>query len=601
LTRPDSFIDELKRRKVVRAAVVYLASAFAALQAADVLVPALRLPEWTMSLIVGLAAIGLPIVVGLAWAFELSADGLTPDHEPAGGPQAGSTSWLTARTIVLVTAMLAIGVGAGWVARSFSSSSPVVANSGERSIAVIPFDNLSSDEENAYLALGLQDEILTRLGKISDLRVISRTSVMRYGPGPDRASIPEIGRDLSATWVVEGSVARVGENVRINVQLIESATDDHAWAEIYDGDLSVQGLLAFQAQVAARIAESLSATIRPDEGARIASLPTDDTRAYELYLRANELFRMRREAELRRGLELYDEAIGLDPGFASAWAGKALIYAVLPFYSDETVASAYDAGLAAANRALELDPSVAQAHAAIGDMVFHRRYDGVAAERSLRRALELEPSYAQAWDWLSEVQLARRRAGEGLASVQEALRLDPHSVRLALMYGNFLYESGRTDEGIAQLERAADLDPGLAQIHDTLARALMTAGRYREAAEAYRRYAIALGDDQARVLERVALALASGQEPQLAGVAAELDGLQPSWRLSYTTLAGSYLRLGRPEAALDWLERGYDAGEITLPFVNGMRLFEPLRGEPRFEALVGRMNLGEPGTSPAAH
>ena len=592
MTRTGSLIDELKRRKVVRAVIVYLASAFAALQAGDVLVPALRLPEWTMSLIVGLAAIGLPVVVGLAWAFDLTEEGLSPDRQPADGPRAGSGSWLTANTVVLVAVMLAVGVGAGWIARSLSSSSLTAEGREERSIAVIPFDNLSSDEENAYLAVGIQDEILTQLGKISDLRVISRSSVMRYEPGPERASIPEIGQELSATWVVEGSVARVGESVRINVQLIESATDDHAWAEAYDGDLTVQGLLAFQAQVAARIAESLSATIRPDEELRIAALPTNDSRAYELYLRANELFRVRREAELRRALELYDEAIGLDATFALAHAGKALIYAVLPFYSDESVAVAYDAGLAAAARALELDPSVAQAHAAIGDMVFHRHYDGVAAEQSLRRALELEPSYAQAWDWLSEVQLARRRADEALASNQEALRLDPLSVRLNFMFGNLLYESGRTEAGIEQLERASDLDPGYALAHETLGRALMEAGRHQEAAAAFGRYAIALGDDQARVLERVALALASGQGPRRVEVAAELDALRASWRLPSPSIAWAYLLLGRRETALEWLERGYDAEDIIIPFINGMRALESLREEPRFRALVGRMNLG---------
>jgi TolB-like protein/tetratricopeptide (TPR) repeat protein len=594
LTKPGSFIEELKRRKVVRALIVYLASAFAALQAGDVLVPALGLPEWTMSLIVGLAAIGLPVVVGLAWAFDLTEEGLLPDRQPADSPRAGPGSWLAAKTVVLVAVMLSVGVGAGWLARSFSTSSPAVVGREGRSIAVIPFDNLSSDEDNVYLAVGIQDEILTQLGKISDLRVISRSSVMRYEPGPDRASIPEIGRELSATWVVEGSVARVGESVRINVQLIESATDDHAWAEAYDGDLSVQGLLAFQAQVAVRIAGSLSATIRPGEEARITSLPTSDSRAYELYLRANDLFRARREPELRRGLELYDQAIGLDSAFASAWAGKALIYAVLPSYSDESVAVAFDAGLAAADRALELDPSVAQAHAAIGDMVLHRHYDGVAAERSLRRALELEPSYAQAWDWLSEVQLVRRQTGEALASIQEALRLDPLSVRVTFMYGNHLYESGRTEEGIEQLEHASDLDPGYGLIHETLGRALMDAGRHQEAAAAFGRYAIALGDDQARVLERVALALASGQERRRVEVAAELDGLQASWRLGPLSIALAYVHLGRRESALAWLERGYEAGGYLIPFVNGMRGFESLREEPRFRALVSRMNLGLP-------
>lgn len=592
MSKPGSFIDELKRRKVVRATVVYLASAFAALQAADVLVPALRLPDWTMSLVVGLAAIGLPVVIGVAWAFDLTGEGLTPDREAAAVPDGGRGSWLSVKTAALVTVMVATGIGVGWIARSFSSPASAPAVDGERSIAVVPFDNLSSDEDNAYLAVGIQDEILTQLAKISDLRVISRSSVMRYQPGPERASIPEIGEQLSATWVVEGSVARVGESVRINVQLIESATDDHAWAEAYDGDLAVQELLAFQTQIATRIAESLRATVRPDEEARIAALPTNDSRAYELYLRANELFRDRREAGLRRGLELYDEAITLDSTFASAYGGKALVYSVLPFYSDASVTRSYDAGLEAANRALALDSSVAPAHAAIGDMMLHRHYDGVAGEESLRRALELEPSYAQAWDWLSEVQFARRKAGEALASNQEALLLDPLSVRLNYMNGLLLHENGRTEEAIAQLGKTVDLDPGYSGTHEALGRALMAAGRRREAATAFGRYAVATGDDRTRVLERVALALASDRRDQLSAVEAELDSLQASRELPATSLALAYLWLGRPQKALDRLERGYEARTVYMPFINGIREFEPLRDDPRFRALVGRMNLG---------
>ncbi len=573
--------------------MVYLASAFAALQGADVLFPVLRLPDWAMGLVVGLAAIGLPVVVAVAWVFDLGEKGLTVDR-PRGDADAAAAPparWLSIRTVSLIVLMLAVGLGMGWMARSAAMDGNS-APSGERSIAVIPFDNLSAEAENAFLAVGIQDEILTQLGKVADLRVISRSSVMRYQPGPDRASIPDIGRDLDASWVVEGSVARVGQSVRINVQLIESATDSHAWAEAYDGDLTVQGILAFQAQVARRVAESLRATIRPDEEARIASLPTGDTRAYQLYLRANELFAHRREAELRRALELYDEVIALDSAFAQAYAGKALVYAVLPFYADVTADEAYTAGLAAARRALAMDSTVAAAHAAIGDMVFHREYDAGAAEASLRRAVELEPSFAQALDWLSEPQLARRRFEEALATVQEALRLDPLSARLNLAAGIVLVESGRLDPGIGQLRRAADIDPGFGAIQAALGRSLMLAGRYDEAAETFRRYAQAVGGDDARLREQVALAVASGRDTELARVARELDAVpHASWRLSPVTIAEAYVWLGRPDRALEWLERGLELRDVNLPFINANPVFDPIREEPRFQAVIGAMKL----------
>lgn len=585
------FLNELKRRKVVRAVMVYLASAFAVIQAADVVLPVLRAPEWAMGLVVGLSAVGVPVAIGLAWAFDLTDRGLTLDLPEGGGPQSVPARWFSVKTAGLTTMMLGVGLAAGWLARTASLDDGVTT--GERSIAVIPFDNLSTEAENAFLAVGVQDEILTQLGKISDLRVISRSSVMQYQPGPDRVSIPDIGRALAARWIVEGSVARVGENIRINVQLIESRTDAHAWAEAFDGDLTVQGILAFQAQVARRVAESLSATIRPDEEARIASVPTHNTAAYELYLRANELFAYRREAELRRALELYDEAITVDSAFAHAYAGQALVHAVLPFYSDETVMESYAVGLVAAERALALDSALAEAHAAIGDMVFHRDYDAGRAEASLLRAIQLKPSFAQAWAWLAEPRLARRLPDEALAATQRALRLDPLSVRFNSMLGTVLVEKGDLDAAIEQLEKTADMDPGSGSTHEVLGRALMLAGRHEEAAATYRRYSQAVGGDDTAILERMALAVASGDDARLAEVGRELDAVpKASWRLSPVTIAEAYVWVGRHDTALDWLERGLEIRDATLPSINGMSVFDPIRQQVRFQVLVREMGLG---------
>ena len=582
------FLEELKRRKVVRAALVYVAGAFAAIQAADVLFPVLRLPDWSMGLVVGLAAIGLPIAVGLAWAFDLTSDGVA--RERAGGehPAAASPAWFSAKTALLVALMLATGVAAGWLARSASAGPSVAAGS---SIAVIPFDNLSTEAENAYFAIGIQDEILTQLQKISDLHVISRSSAMRYPPGPDRAPIPEIGRELNAAWIVEGSVARVGQSLKINVQLIESASASHAWAEVYEGDLSVQGMLAFQGQIAQRVAESLRATIQPDEQARIAAVPTNDTEAYDLYLRGNELFARRREADLRRALELFGRAIAIDSTYALAWAGRALIYAVLPFYGDVNPRQTFAEGLAAAYHALALDSTVAEAHAALGDLRLHGDYDATGAEAALRRAIELKPSYAQAHDWLSETLRARRRIAEALAAERRALSLDPLSVRINTSLGGLLLDDGQTGAAIAQLEAAGRLDPGFAAAQQALADALMLAGRYHEAAVAYRRYVAIVGPD-AHALVSVAEAMASGDDAARTAALRELDAIDASsWRLSATHIAQAHLWLGQKTAALDWLDRAWESREVTLPFVNSIRAFEPLRDDPRFQSLLAKLGL----------
>jgi adenylate cyclase len=586
MTEPLTFLDELKRRKVVRVVVVYLAAAFAAIQGADVLFPVLRLPEWALSLVVGLAAVGLPVAAGLAWAFDMT-DGGVERTAAEGAAPSPATGWLSLRAMALVVVMLGVGVGAGWLARSASDGPD--ADTGAKSIAVIPFDNLSSEAGNEFFAVGVQDEILTQLQKISQLHVVSRSSTMRYEPGPERASMPEMGADLGARWIVEGSVARVGEEVRINVQLIEAATDTHLWADVYDGDLSVQGLLAFQGQIAKRIAESLRATIQPEEEARIVAIPTDDVRAYDLYLKGIEHFGRRREADLNAALDYFGQAIALDSTYALAYAGRAMIYTVLPFYSDASVFETNALGKAAAFRALALDSTVAEAYAALGDLVMHGDYDLAGAETELRRAIALKPSFAQAYDWLAEPLLASGRWAEGLEVQRRAVALDPLSVRLNMALGMVLTGSGDPAAGIEQLERTLAMDSTFAGTWSALGDAYQAAGRYEEAAATYRKYA-ALVSPAATVMADAALA----QVDPVARTRAltMLDSFEnPSWWMPRFAIAAAYARLGVPDRALDWLESAYDAHDVELVFAFHARDFASLSQEPRFLALAEKVGV----------
>ena len=480
-----------------------------------------------------------------------------------------------------------MGVGAGWLARSAAPGG--LAGAGDRTVAVVPLENLSTDPDNAFFAIGVQDEILTQLEKISDLHVISRSSTMRFPPGPQRAPMRAMGRELGARWIVEGSVARIDQQVRINLQLIETATDAHVWAEIYDGDLTVQGLLAFQAQVARRVAASLEATIQPEEASRIAAVPTNDVEAYDLYLRGIDAFSRRREPDLRRALELFGSAIAIDSSYALAYAGRALTYAVLPFYADVSPRESGPLGVAAAERALALDSTVAEAYAALGDLRFHVAYDFPGAEAALRQAIRLKPSLAQAWDWLSEALVASGRSEDALAADRRALELDPLAIRFNVGYGDLLRMGGRTDEAITQLERATRLDSTFPGARATLAAAYLDAGRYRDAAAAYRRYAELVGPEVG-VLERVALA--AGDPAGRPDVVAALDAItRPSWRLQATALAAAYVRLGQREKALAWLERAYATDDVRLPFVFHDVTFAPLREEPAFRELAARMGV----------
>ena len=551
MSQRPPFLQEIKRRKVVRAVLVYLASAFAAIQAADVLFPVLRLPAWSMGLVVGLAAIGLPVVAALSWAFDLTGEGIVRDPTGESDEPSGSPRWFSARTALLVTVMLAIGVGAGWLARSASSDPSPEA--GDRSIAVVPFDNLSSDGDNAFFAIGIQDEILTQLQKISDLRVISRSSAMRYQPGPERPPTPDIGRDLGARWIVEGSVARVGQEVRINVQLIESASDTHVWAEVYEGDLTVQGILAFQGQVARRVAESLRATVHPDEVARIAAVPTHDTEAYDLYLRGLQLYRKRGQ-DLPQAERYLEQAIARDSRFARAQAMLASVLLVQPYYVDVRMGDVLPRARAAAERAVVLDDALPEAHLALGH-VHTEAFEWPDAERELRRA----------------------RA------------LDPNSAEIAFRVGWLLLGQGHPQEAATAFEQAKAVDPFYSTAAAYLAWSLALTGRNEEAVAHARGVGPSTTNPRFLGLHATVLG-AGGARAGVAAILRHIEGLTSgSWgRDSGLTFA--YLAAGDTTRALGALERA-DLEMALAVFINNGSQFDPIRGSPRFAAVMSRFNL----------
>lgn len=538
-----------------------------------------------MRLLVLLAILGLPVSAGLAWTFDWTARGpVRTDDGEVSVDHAPSRRWLSPRTLAAALILLGAGVGVGWMTRSTVSATE--AGLSEKTIAVIPFQNLSASEENAFFSIGIQDEILTQLQKISALRVISRSSTMRYPPDATRPPIQAIGEELDARWIVEGSVARVGPQIRLNIQLGEAVTGTQVWAEAYDADLTVQGLLAFQGQIARRVAASLEATIQPLEAARIDAIPTESTQAYELYLQGIDHFSRRREEDLRQAIVAFDRAIATDPDYALAYAGKAMVYAVYPFYSDTPVGESLPRGLAAADRALSIDSTTAEAYAARGDLLVHGEYELKDAEAALRRAILLRPSSAQAHSWLAEVLIASGQMEEGIRVGQRSVELDPLSAVMRLNLGRSLLEAGRTESAIATLERAEELDPAFASVLETLGAAYVQAGRYGDAARIYRRFADQVGPAGANMVD-FALAMESSTP---ADAAAALDAIhESSWRLPAYALARAYMQLGDRVKALEWLETGRRTGDPLLPFVLSSVIFSPLREDPAFRELTSRM------------
>src|SRR6267143_5403211 len=321
---PATFLTELKRRKVYRVAVAYAIVAWLLIQAASILFPTFEAPPWVMKVFVTAVILGLPVALILAWAFELTPEGIRREEEVAPReskePKAGR-KWTA---IIVAAAVLAAALLAFQFARTRKPATAELpkqtapAGNTDKSVAVLPFENLSSDKENAFFAQGIQDEIITTLSRIGGLRVISRTSTARYSSAPE--NLPEIARQLRVSNVLEGSVQKAGDRVHINVQLIRANDDAHLWAQSYDRQLT--DIFGVEAEVAKSIADSLQATLSPQEKARVETKPTTNADAYVLYLRARD-YQTRPDnllQDFKAAIDLYEQAIKLDPNFALAHA-----------------------------------------------------------------------------------------------------------------------------------------------------------------------------------------------------------------------------------------------------------------------------------------
>jgi TolB-like protein/Tfp pilus assembly protein PilF len=473
---PESFFGELKRRNVFRAAGLYLVGAWLLTQVASTLLPAFDAPSWALrGLIVTLAIAFIPAVI-FSWVFELTPEGLKRDEDVAPEQSIAPQTGRRMDRMIIVVLVLALGYfafdkfvltprrEAALVASAVPNESKSVIN--EKSIAVLPFENLSDQKENEYFADGVQDEILSDLAKIADLKVISRTSVMQYKSGVAR-NLREISQQLGVAHVVEGSVQRAANKVRVIAQLLDARTDAHLWAQTYDRDLA--DVFAIQSEIAKAIADQLQAKLSPNEKKAIEQPPTTDLAAFDLYSRAKSLlltagFSATGDPDLRKAIELLDEAVKRDPSFFDAYCQLAYahetIYAVRGFDHTPARLALAEAAVQAATR---LRPDAAETHLARAQFLYSglRDYAGALAKLEIaRRAL---PNDARLFEWTGYILRRRGQQEEGLQNLQRAVELDPRNFytlqQIALSY-QFL---GRYAESIAAMDRASAIVPDNAE------------------------------------------------------------------------------------------------------------------------------------------
>ncbi len=463
---PATFLTELKRRKVYRVAVAYAIVAWLLIQAASILFPTFEAPPWVMKVFVTAVILGFPVALILAWAFELTPEGIKRADEVP--PQESKTAKAGPKwtAIIVAAAVVAAALLAFQFARTRSSTTAELpkqtvptATSMDKSVAVLPFENLSSDKENAFFAQGIQDEIITTLSKISGLRVISRTSTAHYESTPQNLS--EIARQLRVSNVLEGSVQKAGDQVHINVQLIQADNDAHLWAQSYNRQLT--DIFGVEAEVAKSIADSLQATLSPQEKARVETKPTTNPDAYVLYLRARD-YQTRPDnllQDFKSAAQLYKQAIALDPNFAPAHARLSAVMSQI-YHWFEPTEEIKQAARREADESLRLQPDLGEGHLAFGLYFYYEEGNYQEALRELNQAAKTLPNDGDVGLYIAAVQRRQGDLTQAIAAYQKAEAIDPRN-------SVTLYDAAQTYFGIRDWPNAVKgMDRVLALAPDSL-------------------------------------------------------------------------------------------------------------------------------------
>jgi TolB-like protein/DNA-binding winged helix-turn-helix (wHTH) protein/Tfp pilus assembly protein PilF len=473
--------------------------------------------------------------------------------------------------------------------RSTRNASVAVASAAKppRSIAVLPLQNLSNNSAEDYFADGMTDELTTDLAQFRSLRVISRTSAMHYKGASKTA--PEIGRELGVDTLIEGTVQRVGNRVRIRVQLIDSASDRHLWARTYDHEL--EDVLLLQSSAARDIAEEVQGKVAlPQTDVRANSQRVVQPDAYEAYLKGRYFWNKRTEEALKKSIEYFEQAISQDPKFAAAYAGLGDTYSILG--SDVLPARVASAKAhAAANKALELDPTIAEGHAELGLVEFYYDWDWKQAEQEFRRAIELNPNYATAHQWYGYYLAAMGRFQEALEEATKAQQIDPLSLSINTTLAGRYRDLHQYAQAIDLNRRTLEMDPNFMPAHIALGATYEEQGIWPQAIGEYQK-AVDLSRDNPIALSSLGSAYGhSGDQSAARKVIARLQEASKHHYVSAFDMATVFASVGDRDTAFHWLEKAYAERESQMAFLNITRRMDPLRSDPRFTDLLRRMGL----------
>src|SRR5437762_2881640 len=580
---PKAFFGELKRRNVYKVAVAYAIVGWLLVQITTQVFPFLEIPNWVVRLVIALVAIGFPIALVIAWAFEITPQGIerteVADTMPVAAGQK-KNAWIY---VAIAGAVLSIGLF--FLGRyGFRNASPSSSELPPKSIAVLPFDNLSEEKGNAYFAEGIQDEILTRLAKVADLKVISRTSTQHFKSAPD--NLPQIAKQLGVMNILEGSVQKANDQVRVNVQLINALTDAHLWADTFDRKLT--DIFAVETEIAKTIADTLQAKLTGSEKTAMSKKPTANPEAYELYLKGRFFWNKRTSADLRKAVDYFNQAIAKDSNYALAYAGLADAFAMYPDYGVEAPADAYPRAKSAAMKALELDNTLGQPHAALGLVYANFEHDFAKSIGEFERAAQLDPNYATAHQWINTGLEPTGQFDRSIAETKHAIELDPLSLIINADLAYSYFNARRFDDALAQSQKTLEIDPSFHVARGYLGLALQFKGQLAEAIPEFRTAAASNDEPFSQALLGQALARA-GMRDEAQRILSRLEERARDHFVTGWSLAVIRLALGDKEGALAALDLALQQHAPEIVLIKYDPLFDDLRGDPHFEALVQKV------------
>ena len=590
-----NFFAELKRRNVYKVAVAYIVAGWALSQGIAQVFPVFDVPNWVIRSIVVLIIVGLPIALVLAWMFELTPQGIKRTETADAMPAATRKKKYVWIYVVVIGSILSIGLfmlGRYGFRDKTLSSNEVLA----KSVAVLPFGNLSRDPDNEYFAAGIQDEIITRLAQLSDLKVISCTSTQRYKSTGE--NLRQIASELGVTNIVEGSVQKANDQVHVNVQLLNAVTDSHLWADTFDRKLT--DVFGVESEIAKTIADTLRAKLTGREVVTLAARPTENNAAHDLYLKGRFFWNKRTSADMKTALGYFEQAANVDPNYAVAYAGIADCYLLLPLYGGGVPTDMYPKAIAMAQKAIALDPNLGEPHASLGLIHALFDFDFATSVREFEEAIRLNPNYATAHHWFGDSTLpALGQFDRANAEVKRALEVDPLSVVYNVDAGTVYWITGHYQEAVAQFRKAIEMDPRNYTAHWGLGQALERVGDLAGAIAEYEK-STQLDDDP---LPLGLLGAAKAKAGDRAAALAILNRLEDVTKHRYVpdySFALVHLALGEKDQAMKWLESSFAKHQPDLNWIRVDPDLRPLRGDPRFEVLAEKIVSAREFTGGAA-